>query len=84
MYKLMGKKKLQSCAKNVILMIVYVFSVDNFNVGLDLSITIEVRPRSLNGVLFSVHGKGDFVALQLVSGEVRRLETMDTFMRFWY
>ena len=44
--------------------------VDSFNVGLDLTISMEVRPRSLNGILFSVHGKGDFVALQLVSGEV--------------
>ena len=44
--------------------------MDSFNVGLDLTVTMEVRPRSLNGILFSVHGKGDFVALQLVRGEV--------------
>ena len=39
--------------------------------GLDLTIRMEIRPRSLNGILFSVHGKGDFVVLQLVKGEVR-------------
>ena len=46
-------------------------SVDDFSVGLDLTISMEIRPRSLNGILFSVHGKGDFVVLQLVKGEVR-------------
>lgn len=47
------------------------FSVDAFKVGLDISVEMEVRPRSLNGVVFSIHGDRDFVLLQFVSGEVR-------------
>ena len=35
-----------------------------------MEISVEVRPRSLDGVIFSVHGKGDFVVLQLVEGKV--------------
>lgn len=49
----------------------YIQIADNFSVGLDLTVSMEVRPRSLNGILFSIHGsKGDFVALQLVEGEM--------------
>lgn len=46
-------------------------TVDAFKVALDITIKIDIRSRSLNGVLFSVHGNKDFVLLQLVKGEVR-------------
>lgn len=41
-------------------------------VGNDITISLEVRPRSMTGVLMSVHKEGaaDFFLLQLVNGEV--------------
>ena len=48
------------------------FLVDNFKVGLDLEISIEIRPRSLSGVLLSVTSAGgDYLILQMINGEVR-------------
>ena len=40
---------------------------------MDLDITLEIRPRSLDGVLLSVSSPGaggDYLVLQLVQGEV--------------
>jgi len=46
-------------------------------VKLEFNMSIEIRPRSLSGVIFSVHGsKGDFVILQLIEGEVSKLVYM--------
>ena len=53
------------------------FQADNFTVGLDLDITLEIKPRTLSGVLLSVHNQGrgaaggDYLVLQMVNGEVR-------------
>jgi laminin alpha 3/5 len=48
-----------------------VFTEDVFNVGNDITLSLEVRPRSLTGVLLSVHADndGDFLLLQMVNGE---------------
>jgi laminin alpha 3/5 len=49
---------------------------ESFSVPLDITISLEIRPRTLSGVLLSVysHGSGppggDFLVLQLVNGEV--------------
>ena len=49
---------------------------DSYVVPLDVEISVEVKPRSLSGVLLSVfnHGAGppggDFLVLQLVNGQV--------------
>ncbi|XP_053383160.1 laminin-like protein epi-1 isoform X2 [Mercenaria mercenaria] len=48
----------------------YIKLMDSFNVKKKMTMSVEIRPRSLNGVIFSVHGKGDFVILQLVEGEL--------------
>ena len=45
-------------------------AVDNYKVGRDLEIHIEVRPRSQSGVLIAVHGRMDFLVLQIVEGTV--------------
>jgi hypothetical protein len=43
-------------------------------VDLDLDINLEIKPRSQNGVIFSVIGQeGDFLVLQMLNGEVSRL-----------
>ena len=50
---------------------------ESYSVPLDVEFNVEVKPRSLSGVLFSVfsHGAGppggDFLVLQLVNGQVR-------------
>ena len=36
----------------------------------DLEIEVEVRPRSVSGVLLAVHGKMDYLILQIVEGQV--------------
>ena len=50
----------------------YVKMEDVFNVGNDITLSLEVRPRSLTGVLLSVHADndGDFLLLQMVNGEL--------------
>lgn len=39
-----------------------------FSVGRVFEMTMEVKPRKNNGVIASVHGKRDFVLLQLNNG----------------
>jgi len=49
----------------------YVKLLDNFKVGLDLDITLQVKPRSLSGILLSVVSpRGDYLMLQMVDGEI--------------
>lgn len=44
---------------------------DNFRVGLDKDVYLEIKPRTLSGVLLSVHNrKKDFMVLQMVNGTV--------------
>ena len=51
--------------------IVIYYSEDSFHVGLDINITLEMRPRSADGVLLSIYGKQrDYLIIQLVNGEV--------------
>lgn len=46
-------------------------TVDKFRVGRELYIAMDIKPRSQEGVLVSVHGNGsDFVVLQLTDGAV--------------
>lgn len=47
------------------------FADDNFKVGLDLKISMEIRPRSQSGVLLSVtSSKGDYLIIQMINGVV--------------
>ena len=54
----------------------YVRVDDSYSVPLDVEISVEIKPRSLSGVILSVfsHGAGppggDFLVLQLVNGQV--------------
>ncbi|XP_071446786.1 laminin subunit alpha-4-like [Hetaerina americana] len=43
---------------------------DNFAVGTQIIIGMEIKPRSLSGVLMSVHGKKDYLVLQMYKGAV--------------
>ena len=42
--------------------------MENFRVGLDINIAMEIKPRSTSGILMSVHGRRDFLLLQMVNG----------------
>lgn len=45
-------------------------SVKRFSVGRVFEMTMEIKPRSINGVITSVHGRRDFVLLQLRNGSL--------------
>jgi len=45
--------------------------IDAFKVGMNFEASLEIRPRSMSGVIFSVHGsKGDFILLQMIDGQL--------------
>jgi len=46
----------------------YIKAMDNFRVGLDIDIRFEIKPRSTSGILVSVHGRRDYLLLQMVNG----------------
>lgn len=43
---------------------------DKFRVGSDLTISMDIKPRNLTGVLTSVHGKKSFFIVEMVKGNV--------------
>lgn len=43
---------------------------DRFKVGLDLAISMDIKPRTMNGLLLSVHGKKALLLLQLINGTI--------------
>ncbi|XP_029655372.1 laminin subunit alpha [Octopus sinensis] len=49
----------------------YVKLFDKYHIGTDLKVTMEVKPRSMSGVLFAVHGTEDFMLVQIVNGVVQ-------------
>ncbi|XP_071119471.1 laminin subunit alpha-like [Haliotis cracherodii] len=48
----------------------YVKLYDKFKVGLDLLIRVEIKPRSVTGLILAVHGRGDYLVLQMVDGKI--------------
>ncbi len=50
----------------------YCFPDDEFKVGLDLDLSIDVKPRSLSGVILSVvKPGGDYLVLEMDDGKVK-------------
>lgn len=49
----------------------YVKLRERFRVGENVKIEFDIRPRSLNGFLLSVHGKKAYMILELNNGTVR-------------
>lgn len=43
---------------------------NRFKVGIDVTIDLEIRPRTTNALLMSVHGKKSYFILQLIDGAV--------------
>lgn len=48
----------------------YVKLRDRFRVGTDVTIQFDIKPRTMNGLLLSVHGKKAFFILQLINGTI--------------
>ncbi|XP_048488928.1 laminin subunit alpha [Plutella xylostella] len=43
---------------------------ENFRVGYEISVSMEIKPRNSTGLLLSVHGKKDFLVLELLDREL--------------
>ena len=53
------------------MLLLYLFADEQFKVGLDLDIYVEIKPRSLSGVILSVYSsRGDYLVLQMQDGNV--------------
>ncbi|GFY37998.1 laminin-like protein epi-1 [Trichonephila inaurata madagascariensis] len=48
----------------------YLILYDKYRVGQRISITVDIKPRNLSGVLMAVHGRQDYLILQLIDGRV--------------
>ena len=68
-------KKLSSLQKlvdNRCISLFLSFVGESFVVGFDLEISVEIKPRTLSGVILSVYSeRGDYLVLQLEEGKVR-------------
>jgi len=47
--------------------------VDRFNVDRTIDIQMDIKPRSTSGHLLSVHGKRDYLVLEMINGTVKFL-----------
>ncbi|XP_046389625.1 laminin subunit alpha [Ischnura elegans] len=44
---------------------------NSFKVGIKIEIAMDIKPRNITGILMSVHGKRDFLVLQMVNGVIK-------------
>lgn len=49
----------------------YVKLRDRFKVGTDVTIQFDIKPRTMNGLLLSVHGRKSFFILELINGTIK-------------
>ncbi|XP_063239907.1 laminin subunit alpha [Bacillus rossius redtenbacheri] len=49
----------------------YVKAYNKFTVGLDTVISMDIKPRNTSGLLLSVHGRHDYLLLQMVNGVIK-------------
>lgn len=49
---------------------IYIFLDDKYRVGESVSITLDIKPRKLSGIIMAVHGRQDYLILQLVDGHL--------------
>lgn len=47
------------------------FAVDKFRVGVEINLSLEVKPRYTSGILVAVHSSKDYLLLQLVNGTIK-------------
>ncbi|XP_035223568.1 laminin subunit alpha-like, partial [Stegodyphus dumicola] len=46
----------------------YLVLYDKFHVGAKITIEMDIKPRNLSGILLAVHGRSDYLILQMVDG----------------
>lgn len=44
---------------------------DKFKVGLEIDIQLDIKPRNTSGIIMSVHGRRDYLVIQMVDGDIR-------------
>lgn len=49
----------------------YVRLKDRFKVGTEIDIKLQIKPRNVSGLLISVHGRKDFLVLEMIKGSIR-------------
>ncbi|KAI5729364.1 hypothetical protein M8J76_001799 [Diaphorina citri] len=49
----------------------YVKGVEQFRVGREMELKMDVKPRNISGLLLSVHSKKDYFILQMIDGSVK-------------
>lgn len=49
----------------------YVKLFERFKVGIEIDIYMDIKPRNITGLLMSVHGKRDYLVLQMVDGVIK-------------
>ncbi|KAL0280200.1 UNVERIFIED_CONTAM: hypothetical protein PYX00_001570 [Menopon gallinae] len=49
----------------------YIRAMDSFRVGTNIDIKMDIKPRFTSGVLLAVHGKKDYLVLQMVDGVIK-------------
>ncbi|XP_034231739.1 laminin subunit alpha isoform X3 [Thrips palmi] len=49
----------------------YIKAFDKFRVGLEINVSLEVKPRYTSGILVAVHSSKDYLLLQLVNGTIK-------------
>lgn len=49
----------------------YVKLFDRFKVGIEMDIQMDIKPRNITGLLMSVHGRKDYLVLQMIDGVIK-------------
>lgn len=49
----------------------YIRLRDRFKVGKELDIKLDIKPRNTSGILIAVHGKRDYLVLEMVNGVMK-------------
>lgn len=56
---------------HILTFLMFLFPDPSFRVGVVIDIKLDIRPRKTSGVLLSVHGRRDFLLLQMVNGVLK-------------
>ncbi|XP_054719477.1 laminin subunit alpha-like [Uloborus diversus] len=48
----------------------YLVLYDRYRVGQRVTITVDIKPRNLSGIIMAVHGRTDYLILQMIDGRV--------------
>ncbi|KAL7292410.1 hypothetical protein TKK_0013999 [Trichogramma kaykai] len=51
----------------------YFKAEDKFSVGKNMQIQMDIKPRSASGLLLAIHGKNDYLVLEMVNGTIKFL-----------